>query len=105
MLTRLWLVLSGGWAFVFLANGATKRDGPGAGDWFIALAPLLGALAIARAFLFVAHGSVSPAGPGGPKPRDAGPAAPLQPVSRAEESGSPPLPLRPYLLHSRSDRS
>ena len=45
MLRRLWFVLAGLWAGVFLANGATKDRGVGGWDVALGLAPLAGRLA------------------------------------------------------------
>ncbi len=41
MLKRAWCLLALAWAGVFLANGATKERGIGAGDIYLAFAPMV----------------------------------------------------------------
>jgi hypothetical protein len=57
MLKRLYLLLSGTWAFVFIANGATKEGGIGTGDVAIALGPFAIAWLVGCGFRFVVTGS------------------------------------------------
>jgi hypothetical protein len=56
MLRRLWFVLAGTWAALFLFNGFTKVDGPRPLDFLLAFAPVL----ILRVLRFIVWG---------PKPR------------------------------------
>lgn len=57
MMKRLFLLLTGIWAFVFIANGLTKENGLGQGDLMLALAPLAVGWLIVRGGRFVVTGS------------------------------------------------
>jgi hypothetical protein len=93
VLRRLYLLLSGVWALVFLANGATKEDGVGRGDVLLAIAPAATGWLLIRAGRFVVTGS--------PRPPSDTPAAgpPSRPLPEpASECAPPPHSPRLYLL-------
>lgn len=59
MLKRLWLLIVGLWAAVFLWNGSTRLNGVLPGDVALALAPLIIGWLLVLAARFVVTGTVA----------------------------------------------
>lgn len=77
MLKRAWFLVCAVWGLFFLLNGVSKVDGPLAGDYALAAAPLLIGLFLWQGVVFVARGT----------PPRSGAAPAGQPIRQSSESG------------------